>query len=307
MSFRTKVFLSIAATAVVSVWIVAAVVSALVSDSFERRDAQRTAALVDQFQREFDRRGAEVARRIEAVANSDAVQRVALNPSDTSAYFTQAQALAQEQSLDFLELVGPDQTIISSAEWPARFGYKEDWLAQPVDWKSQGVFLKREDLADGEALGLIAVRTVKAGEGTLYVVGGWRLDQEFLDSLPGAEGMRVLLSRQPREATAVNADTITTLPLRGRDNQLLATLLIENSRADLVALKKYIQGTAAIVGISRRAARASPQLLDRFARHSSLTLAGIECASGSRRKLGHTSRRRRPRTRSGNWRTTSTA
>jgi two-component system, NtrC family, nitrogen regulation sensor histidine kinase NtrY len=248
VSFRAKVFLSIAATAILSVWIVAAVVSALVSDSFERRDAQRTAALVNQFQREFDRRGTEVARRIQAVANSDAVQRLALNLADASSYFTEAQALAQEQSLDFLELVGPDQTIISSAEWPARFGYKEDWLAQPVDWKSQGVFLKREDLADGEALGLITVRTVRTGDGTLYVVGGWRLDQELLDSLPGAEGMRVLLSRQPREATAVNSDTITTLPLRGRDNQLLATLLIENSRADLVALKKYIQGTAAIVG-----------------------------------------------------------
>jgi two-component system, NtrC family, nitrogen regulation sensor histidine kinase NtrY len=248
MSFRFKVFLSIAATAILSVWIVAAVVSALVSDSFERRDQQRTAALVNQFQREFDRRGAEAARRIEAVADSDAVQRLALNFSDASSYFTEAQTLAQEQSLDFLELVGPDQTIISSAEWPARFGYKEDWLAQPVDWKSQGVFLKREALADGEALGLITVRTVKAGDGTLYVVGGWRLDQQFLDSLPGAEGMRVRLSQQPGQITPVNSDTITTLPLHGRDNQLLATLLIENSRADLVALKKYIRGTAAVVG-----------------------------------------------------------
>jgi two-component system, NtrC family, nitrogen regulation sensor histidine kinase NtrY len=249
VNFRTKVFLVIAATAVLSVWIVAAVVSALVTRSFERRDAQRTAALVNQFQREFERRGAEVARRIEAVADSDAVQRLALNLSDTSAYFTQAQALAQEQSLDFLELAGPDATIISSAEWPARFGYKEDWLAQPVDWKSQGVFLKKEDLADGQALGLITVRTVKAGDGLLYIVGGRRLDQGFLDSLPGAEGMRVQLYRQPGEVPRVNSDaTITTLPLRGRDNQLLATLVIENSRADLVALKKYIQGTAAIVG-----------------------------------------------------------
>jgi two-component system nitrogen regulation sensor histidine kinase NtrY len=252
VSFRTKVFLSIASTAVLSVWIVAAVVSTLVTQSFERRDAQRTATLVNQFQREFDRRGVEVARRIEAVADSDAVQRLALNlggQADTSSYFTQAQNLAQEQSLNFLELVGPDETIISSAEWPARFGYKEDWLAQPVDWKSQGVFLKKEDLADGEALGLITVRTLKAGDGTLYVAGGRRLDQEFLDSLPGAEGMRVRLYRQPSEVTRSNPDaTITTIPLRGRDNQLLAVLLIENSRADLVALKKYIQGTAAIVG-----------------------------------------------------------
>jgi two-component system, NtrC family, nitrogen regulation sensor histidine kinase NtrY len=252
MSFRTKVFLSIAATAVLAVWIVAAVVSTLVTQSFERRDAQRTAALVNQFQREFDRRGVEVARRIEAVADSDAMQRLALSLSgqaDTSPYFTEAQTLAQEQSLDFLELVGPGATIISSAEWPARFGYKEDWLAQPVDWKSQGVFLKKEDLADGDALGLITVRTLKAGDGTLYVVGGQRLDQKFLDSLPGAEGMRVRLYRQPQEVPPVSSDaTITSIPLRGRDDQLLAILRVENSRADLVALKKYIQGTAAIVG-----------------------------------------------------------
>jgi two-component system, NtrC family, nitrogen regulation sensor histidine kinase NtrY len=252
VSFRTKIFLSIAATAVLSVWIVAGVVSTLVTQSFERRDAQRTAALVKQFQREFDRRGVEVARRVEAVADSDDVQRLALNltgHADTSTYFAEAQTLAQEQSLDFLELVGPDATIISSDEWPARFGYKEDWLTESPDWKSQGVFLKKEDLADGEALGLIAVRTLKSGEGSLYVAGGRRLDQQFLDSLPGAEGMRVRLFRQPDEVTRLNSDaTITALPLRGRDHQLLATLVIENSRADLVALKKYIQGTAAIVG-----------------------------------------------------------
>ena len=257
-----------------AVWIVAAVVSTLVSQSFERRDAQRTAALVSQLQREFDRRGAEVARRVQAVADSDEVQRLAVNLGDTSQYFTEAQTLAQEQSLDFLELVGPDDAIISSAEWPARFGYKEDWLAQPVDWKAQGVFLKKEDLADGTALGLITVRSVKAGDGELYVAGGQRLDKEFLDSLPSTDGMRFQLYRnfeplaspmnlgsklaaglvqevrqQPRELTRVDdAATITAIPLRGRDNQLLAILLVENSRAELASLRRYIQGTAGIVG-----------------------------------------------------------
>ncbi len=169
MSFRTKIFLSITATVVIAVWIVAGVVSTLVSRSFERRDAERTATLVAQFRREFDRQGNEVARRLDAVANSDPVARMAVDlgspQPDPGKYYDQAQTLAHEQSLDFLELVGPDGSIISSAEWPARFGYKEDWLLQSGDSKS--IFLKREELADGAALGLITVRTVKVGERTV--------------------------------------------------------------------------------------------------------------------------------------------
>ncbi len=269
MSFRSKLFLSITGTVVLAVWVVAAVVSTLVTRSFERRDAQRTATAVGQLQHEIARRGAEVARRVEAVTGSDEVQRLAVNLDDTSQYFALAQTLAQEQSLDFLELVGPDGAIISSAEWPARFGYKEDWLAQPVDWKAQGVFLKKEELADGAALGLITVRVVKAGDKTLYVAGGQRLDKDFLDSLPVTDGLRLQIYRnfEPREnpgpaATLVEdvrresrelkreneATSITAIPLEGRDNQLLAILLIENSRAELLSLKRYIQETAAAVG-----------------------------------------------------------
>jgi len=271
VSFRTKVFLSITATVVLAVWIVAAVVSTLVTQSFERRDAQRTAGIVSQYRREMGRRGEDVARRVKAVADSDIVQRLAVNfngPVDSSQYYSQALALAQEQSLDFLELVGPDAGIISSAEWQARFGYKEDWIAQPTDWNAQMAFLKKEDLADGSALGLIAVRSVKAGDGTLFVAGGRRLDKEFLDSLPVTDGVRVQLyrnfeplapadalveevRRQPREQTRVSgAVTETAIPLQGREGQLLAILLIENSRAELLSLRQYIQTTAGAVGVA---------------------------------------------------------
>ncbi|HYL76826.1 MAG TPA: ATP-binding protein [Bryobacteraceae bacterium] len=271
MSFRTKVFLSITATVVFAVWIVAWAVSTLVTKSFERRDAQRTTMLVAQFQREFDRRKADVARRMEAVASSDAVLRIAVNlgspQPDTAQFYAEAQTLAREQSLDFLELVAPDGAIISSAEWPARFGYKENWLSQAAD--SKEVFLRREDLADGPALGLVSVRTLKAGNGLLYVAGGQRLDKEFLDSLPASEGMRVQLYRtfdppdpnaktaaiyqevqkQPKELTrTTNEATVTAIPLPGRDNQLLAILLVENSRAELANLKASIRGTALLVG-----------------------------------------------------------
>jgi signal transduction histidine kinase len=265
VSFRTKVFLSITATVVFAVWMVAGVVSALVTKSFERLDAQRTATLVSQFHREFDRRGAEVARRLDAIVNSDPIARISVDLAtrqfDPGKYFGDAQALGREQSLDFLELVGPDGGIISSAEWPARFGYKETWLLQSDDSK---VFLKREDLADGAALGLIAVRTVKAGNQQLYIAGGQRLDKQFLDTLPQVEGLRVELynafdaaspplvrevQKQPRELTRNTPEAaITAIPLFGRDNQLLAILLVENSRSELVSLKKYIQETAFLVG-----------------------------------------------------------
>src|SRR6202171_6374121 len=106
MSFRTKVFLSITTTVVLSVWIVASVVSTLVTNSFERQDTQRTAALVSQFRSEFDRRSADVERRIDAIANSESVQRLAVNLGaskvDTAQYYDSAQALAREQSLNFL-------------------------------------------------------------------------------------------------------------------------------------------------------------------------------------------------------------
>jgi two-component system, NtrC family, nitrogen regulation sensor histidine kinase NtrY len=266
VSFRTKVFLSITVTVVLAVWLVAGVVSVLVTTSFERLDAQRTATLVSQFHREFERRGAEVARRLDAIANSDQVARIAVDLGsaqfDPGKYYDLAQALAHEQSLDFLQLVGPDGIIISSAEWPARFGYKESWLFEAGDLKN--VFLKREELADGAALGLIAVRTVRAGNGELYIAGGQRLDKQFLDTLPEVPGLRVQLyngfdvappplvrevQQRPRELTRITPEAaITAIPLFGRDNQLLAILLVENSRAELANLKKYIQGTALLVG-----------------------------------------------------------
>jgi nitrogen fixation/metabolism regulation signal transduction histidine kinase len=90
------------------------------------------------------------------------------------------------------------------------------------------------------------------------------LDEQFLDTLPEVPGLRVQLyngfdvappplvrevQQRPRELTRITPEAaITAIPLFGRDNQLLAILLVENSRAELVNLKKYIQGTALLVG-----------------------------------------------------------
>ena len=81
-------------TVLIAVWVVAAAGSTLVSNSFESRDTQRTAALISEFRREFERRGQEVARRVDAIASSDAVERVAANlalpQADASRYVDDA-------------------------------------------------------------------------------------------------------------------------------------------------------------------------------------------------------------------------
>ncbi len=58
-----------------------------------------------------------------------------------------------------------------------------------------GAFLSRVEMPDSVDLGLLAVRTVRVGEKRIFLIGGQRLDQNFLASLVLPEGMRALLYR----------------------------------------------------------------------------------------------------------------
>jgi len=165
---------------------------------FEQRDQEETALFVSQFQREFQHRSAEVAAAVDRMAASERMRSMAFElaqTGDASPYLNEAQTLAQDAQLDFLEIVGPDGKIVSSAQWPARFGYIE-----PIAWVDQPTFLKTEDLPDGTtALGLFAYRAVGHSEPTsaepVRLIGGRRLDKSFLADLPDAPGMQVALYR----------------------------------------------------------------------------------------------------------------
>ena len=54
-------------------------------------------------------------------------------------------------------------------------------------------FLNKEELPDSVALSLTVVRTLPVGDKNFYIVGGRRLDQNFLASLVLPAGMRTLL------------------------------------------------------------------------------------------------------------------
>jgi len=217
MRFRRKLLAVFAFTVFLSVAAVTWLVSTVTRRAFDRTEDERTSALVAQFHREFNRQGDVVVQRLQAIANSPAVSRMAtaLNraPADTGPYFELAKSIAENNQLDFLEFVAGDGNIISSAQWPAKFGYPDESSATFPAACAQGAFLKQEPLPDGTALGLFAVRATSAGERSIYVIGGRLLNQTFLAGLDIPAGMRALLyqNRSQQFATDLFVDPANSL------------------------------------------------------------------------------------------------
>ena len=197
MTFRRKLLLVFALTVFLSVAGVALLVQVMIRNAFERTENQRTAALVAQFQREFSRRGDDVARRVEAIASSDAVTRMATassgTPADSAEYFELARTVAESHQLEFMEFLDSRGIIISSAQWPAKYGYPEPAFDSAPLAGEQAPFLKLEELQDSTALGLFATRAIHVGEHSVYVLGGRRLDKNFLLALDLPADTRALL------------------------------------------------------------------------------------------------------------------
>jgi len=196
VSLRQKLLLLFSLTTAVAVAVVAWTVLVRVRQVFEQQDQEKTAQLVNQFQHEFQHRSAEVASAMDRLADAEGVRRMAYElaqSSDSSVYLTEAQALATEGQLDFLEVTGPDGNIVSSAQWPARFGYPEPAVNNPTAAGMQA-FIKREDLADGtSALGVFVLRAVRGSQPSVKLLGGKRLDQQFLADLPAPAGVEAYL------------------------------------------------------------------------------------------------------------------
>jgi two-component system nitrogen regulation sensor histidine kinase NtrY len=197
MTFRRKLLVVFALTVFLSVAGVALLVQWVTRNAFEKTENQRTSLLVTQFQREFSRRGEDVAKRVEAIAASDSVTRMATALNGTSAdfaeYFDLARVMAENHQLDFLEIIDGRGTIVSSAQWPAKFGYPEPSFESLSTSNDQSPFLKLEELQDSTALGFFAARAIRVGERSVYVVGGRRLDKNFLLALDLPADTRVLL------------------------------------------------------------------------------------------------------------------
>ena len=292
MTLRNRLTVLVGSAVAVTVALVTWTVSASARRAFETIDAQRTSALIAQFRREFASEGEEVVRRVERIAASDALRRTVLAlgaaAADRAADVNDAAPLAEAQGLDFLDIVAADGTIVSSAAWPARFGYKHPWAAAPHadEAGAPDAFLQAVELPRQVALGLMAVRPVVAGEGRIYLAGGRRLDQQFLQSLVLPAGVRALLyrnvepdlSRLPlidasgnaahasqlepliarvRQSGREAAETVVwpdgpeivdAMPLVGRDKTVLGVLLVGSSARELATLLDRIRWTGIVFG-----------------------------------------------------------
>jgi signal transduction histidine kinase len=197
MSFRTKLFLVFLVTVLASVSAVTYSVTHYARTDYEAMDAQRTGALVAQFQKEFAQQRELVARQVENVTNADLTLKMAIDQTkpnpDQSLYARDAAGAAEEHGLDFMDFVVADGTLISSAEYPARVGYKETWVTSAPDWNSTEAFLRRVELPNEVAVALTAVRTQPNVSKPFYAIGGRRLDENFLGSLAAPAGLRTLL------------------------------------------------------------------------------------------------------------------
>ena len=297
MSFRTKLFLIFSITVLASVSLVAYGVTHYTQAAFEESDAQRSEALVSQFNKEYAQRGDEIVRQVKDITDAQITLNVAIDLArprpDFSLYVHDAAGAAQDHGLDFVEFVSWDGTLISSAQYPARVGYKNDWVTSNKNWSDSGYFLRKEELPDGVALSLTVVRTLAGGnDKDMYIIGGRRLDQNFLASLVPPAGTRALLYRnleqgfvasgltdvngpfeqaerlrplieeiqkQPKPlvrtidwtSNAADAESFHAIPLTGRNNELLAVLLLGSSRNELVLLTRHIlQIAAAVAGVA---------------------------------------------------------
>ncbi len=197
MTFRRKLLILSALTVFFSVAAVGYLVSFVAGKAFRQTEEDRTAALVAQFQREFNRQSDEAVRRIQTIATSEPVAHIAMlldhGAPDHAGDIELARSMAENYQLDFLEFVDAHGTIISSAQWPAKFGYPEPAFESLAASAEQGAFLKLEELQDSTALGLFAVRATRASERPVYVIGGRRLDRSFLSALDLPADMRALL------------------------------------------------------------------------------------------------------------------
>ena len=204
------------------------------------------------------------------------------NGGDSATYLTVALPLAQEYRLEYLELVAHDGSIISSLQWTARFGYREPAIAaagKPAFLKQEelpdgtsqiGLFATRTVVGSDPPLYVVGGRQLDAGflkdfsvpAGTQLLIyrnvsgpfdahnfAGQAEDvkdpghyQALVDDARtnGRNAQGVVYPTKRRE----DSMSVTAIPLKAPDGNVLAVLVIANSRRGMVEVQGHIRDVA---------------------------------------------------------------
>jgi two-component system nitrogen regulation sensor histidine kinase NtrY len=204
------------------------------------------------------------------------------NGGDSATYLTVALPLAQEYRLEYLELVAHDGSIISSLQWTARFGYKEPAISaagKPAFLKQEdlpdgtsqiGLFATRAVAGSDPPLYVVGGRQLDAGflrdfsvpAGTQLLIyrnvtgpfdvrnfagaandvksaGHYEgLVEDARSSGHNAEG--VVYPTQRSE----DSMSVTAIPLKAPDGNVLAVLVIANARRSMVEIQGHMRDIA---------------------------------------------------------------
>jgi len=202
LSLNAKLLLLISLSITASVGLVAFLIEERAHEAFRRIEKERTETLVGQFRSEFNHEGVEITSSVEGIANSDAMLRTAselTNGADLAGFINEAAGYASTAHLDFLDLIAPDGTIISSAHWPARFGYKQRWFLDAGGPVPTDAFLRHVETPQGIALAMLCIRPVKTHGANYYLIGGRKLEA-VLQALSPPPGLRFSIYSAPEKA-----------------------------------------------------------------------------------------------------------
>jgi signal transduction histidine kinase len=204
------------------------------------------------------------------------------NGGDGATYLTVSLPLAQEYRLEYLELVAHDGSIISSLQWTARFGYKEPAIAaagKPAFLKQEdlpdgtsqiGLFATRTVAGSDPPLYVVGGRQLDTGflkdfsvpAGTQLLiyrnVSGPFDVRNFAgsaDDLKSAGHYQTLVDDARTNGRSVegvvyltkqreDSMSATAIPLKAPDDNVLAVLLIANSRRNMVEVQAHIRDIA---------------------------------------------------------------
>jgi signal transduction histidine kinase len=287
VSLKTKLLLLVTVSITASVGAVAFLIETRAHEAFRQVEQERTTTLVNQFHREFDHEGEEITRAVDTIAGSDQMLRTTselANGAEYANYVNEAATYAAAQRLDFLDLIAPDGAIISSAHWPARFGYKQRWFldrgAMP-----EHAFLKHVETPQGSVLAMLCLRPVRMHGLNFYLIGGRKLDA-VLQALSTPEGLavsifsapeqgagefigpvkegfgsaktaaliqKVLEQRKEDSATvdlaqgAGTEEIVHAIPLPGYTDRVPAVLLVANSLEQELLLEKRIRNISLVI------------------------------------------------------------